>query len=115
MRKGEFVQSCAYCILITVLLGAAALLKYISLKYLLYGLSVWVWPVLLLSDKMLCRYKYKHPILLSLIGWGSCSIVLVIINLLKFEKIWWCVFPVIGIFLWPLSTIIKMKAKEGEK
>ncbi len=108
----EIIQSCVYCLLITFLLGIVLITGNTSLDCFFYSLLVWLWPVGLLARFMLFKYTSKHIFAWSLAGWGVCSVILVIANLLTYDKVLWCVYPVVGIFMWPLSVLIKIKLKE---
>lgn len=93
------------CFAVIALMAVLAAFGVYPSFYFRFVFLIFLWP---LSGYI--RIKTRSSLLSAIVMWIVCSGILILCNIASNTysntSFWWCIFPIIGIGLWPLCEII---------
>lgn len=106
MKKYDLAEATIVSGAVMILMLILALNGVYPVTYFWPVLLIFLWPLILLF-----RDRMKGTFLLSIVVWLFVSVVLFMINCLIFRRndntVWWCIYPIIGMFFWPLCEVLR--------
>jgi predicted neutral ceramidase superfamily lipid hydrolase len=107
MKKYDLAEATAVSGAVIIFMLILALNRVYPMAYFWPVLLILLWPVTLLF-----RARMKKTFFLSIAVWLAVSVVLFMINYLIFRRndstVWWCIYPIIGMFFWPLCEVLRL-------